>query len=204
VIRAAVAVAIVGCVAGSAAAEPGTWRTVAVPTDGFTVAVPASWQVVPRSTPRLEALIADLRKRKRTTLALQLAQIAAARRATDTVYRFQAIAWPPPAGAIVPDVTVKTDALAPDATAAALPAIAKRVAQALSRAAGATAAPPVARRLPAGRAYAVVGTTRITKSLRSRYAIYLLVHARTLYSVAFRGPETRVEGEILRRFRFVA
>jgi hypothetical protein len=199
--RIAAVFAVAVCVTGSAgAAAP--WRTVAVPRDGFSIAVPGTWHVVPRSTPRLEALIAGLRKRKQTALALQFAQIAAVRRATHAVYRFQAFAWPPPKGAVVPDVTVKIDPLKAGTTRAALPRLARRIANALSRSAGATAAAPVARTLPAGRAMTVTGTTRISKSLRSRYALYLLIHGRKLYSIAFRGPATEAESDVVRRFRF--
>jgi len=121
------------------------WRTVTVRSGGFSIAVPRAWKLVPRSTDRLNALVADLRKRKRPALALQYAQIAAARRATGAVYRFQAFAWPAPKGAVVPDVTVKLDPLTRGTTAAALPSIARQVAKALSRSAGATASAPLQR-----------------------------------------------------------
>jgi hypothetical protein len=193
------------CLTGSAGAATGAatpWRTVAVPADGFSIAVPAAWQVVPRSTQRLNALIARLRKGRRTALELQFAEIAAARRATHTVYRFQAFVWPPPKGAVVPDVTVKLDPLRAGTTRDALPLIARQIVKALSRSAGATAAAPVARALPAGHAFEVTGTTRLSKSLRSRYAIYLLIHGGKLYSISFRGPATAVEGQVIQRFRF--
>ena len=195
------AAAALAAVALAGGADP-PWRTVGVPADGFSIAVPRAWKLVPRSTQRLNALVADLRKQKRTALALQYAQIAAARRATKTVYRFQAFAWPPPKGAVVPDVTVKRDPLTPGTTVTALPSIAQQVAKALSRSTGATASAPVARTLPAGRAALVTGTARISKTARSRFAVYLLIHARTLYSISFRGPATAAEAQVVRRFRF--
>jgi len=189
------------CLTGVAAAEP-AWRTITVSSDGFSIGVPAAWQTVPRSTPQLESLIARLRKEKRTALALQYAEIAATRRVTHTVYRFQAFAWPAPKGAVVPDVTVKTDPLTSGTTPSALPAIARQIVKALARSSAATATAPVARTLPAGHAVEVTGTARLTKSLRSRYAIYLLIHGRKLYSISFRGPKTAAEGRVLERFRF--
>ena len=187
--------------AGSAAAAV-SWRTVADPGAGYSIAVPTAWQVVPRSTPRLNALIARLRDDERAALANQYAQIAATRRATHTVYRFQAFAWPPPQGRVVPDVTVKTDPLTAGTTQAALPYIARQIAKALSGSATATASTPVRRTLPAGPAVVVTGMTSVTKVVRSRYAIYLLIHGRKLYSVSFRGPKTAVEDRIIASFRF--
>ena len=187
--------------AGSAgAADP--WRTVADRADGFSIAVPAAWQVVPHSTPRLSALVVRLRKAKRPALANQFAEIAATRRATHTVYPFQSFAWPAPKGPIVPDVTVKTDRLGVGTTSAALPLLARQIAKALAASKNATASAPVLRQLPAGRAYEVSGTTQLSKSLRNRYVVYLLIHGRTLYSVSFRGPATAVETRIVESFRF--
>jgi len=202
VIRGAAAtVAVLLLAAGSAGAAE-SWRAVADPGAGYSISVPMAWQVVPRSTPELNALIARLRKEKRAQLANQYAQIAATRRVTSTVYRFQAFAWPAPKGPVVPDVTVKTDPLTAGTTQAALPFIARQVAEALAASATATAAAPVRRTLPAGPAFLVTGTTRVTKVLRSRYAVYLLIHGRRLYSISFRGPKTAVEGQIIRSVRF--
>jgi hypothetical protein len=190
------------CVGAGSASAAGPWRTVADPAGGFSIAVPVAWQVVPRSTPELNALVARLSKRKQTALSNQFAEVAAARRATHTVYRLQAFAWPPPKGAVVPDVTVKTDPLTAGTTSAALPVIARQIAKALSRSPSATASAPVRQALPAGQAVAVTGTARLSKSLRSRYAIYLLIHGGKLYSISFRGPATAVETRIVVSFRF--
>src|SRR4051794_23601673 len=157
--------------------------------------------MVPRETRQLGALVARLRRTKQTALANQFVAIAAARRLTHSDYRLQAFAWPPPKGAVVPDVTVKTDPLSAGTTAAALPAIA-RDRQGALRDEGATASAPVRSALPAGPAVSVTGTAQISKSVRSRYAIYLLIHAKTLYSISFRGPATSAERGIVQRFRF--
>jgi hypothetical protein len=201
-VAAAAAVAIAACLAATSATAGPPWRTVGDPAGGFSIALPAAWQVVPRSTQQLNARVTRLRQRKQTALADQLAQIAAARRAADTVYRLQAFPWPPPAGAVVPDVTVKTDPLSPGTTGAALPLIAREIVKALSGSGTATASAPVRRQLPAGRAFAVTGTTRLSKSLRSRYAIYLLAHGGKLFSISFRGPATAAERRIVESFRF--
>jgi hypothetical protein len=201
-VKALVAAAVVASTLAAGASAGGAWRTVADPGGGYSLAVPRAWQVVPRETPQLTALVARLRRTKQTALANQFAEVAAARRLTHPLYRFQAFAWPPPKGAVVPDVTVKTDPLSAGTTAAALPAIAREIVKALSGTKGATASAPVRSTLPAGTAVSVTGTTQISKSVRSRYAIYLLIHAKTLYSISFRGPATAAERGIVERFRF--
>lgn len=197
---AAAVAAVLSVAAGSAAAADG-WRTAPDRAGGYSIAVPATWQVVPRSTAELDAHVARLRAQKRMALAYQFAQIAAVRRATHTAFRFQAFSWPAPRGQVVPDVTVKIDPLSPGATPAALPRIAGQIAKTLAAAPTATATSPVGVRLPAGAAQRITGTTQISKTVRSRFALYLLIHGRRLYSVTFRGPATSVEREIVRRFR---
>mgnify|MGYP000350744836 CR=1 FL=1 len=201
--RVAVLAALVLGLAGESGQAAVSWRTAVDRPAGYTVSVPRSWQVVPRSTAELDRLIARLRAEKRTALANQLAQIAAVRRATGTTFRFQAFMWPAPSGAVVPDVTVKTDPLRAGTTAAALPQIARQVAKVLASTSGATASTPVTRSLPAGRAMQVTGTTRITKTTRSRFSLYLLIRGRRLYTLAFRGPASPLELRIAERFRLL-
>ena len=186
-----------------AAVSAAGWHGTADRAGGYAIAVPSTWQVVPRSTPALDALVKRLRDDKRTALAYQYAQIAAVRKATHVVYPFQAFAWPAPGGRVVPDVTVKIDPLAAGATPAALPRIARQIAKTLDAAPSATAAPPVPRTLPAGAAQHVSGSTQVSKSVRSRFSLYLLIRGRKLYSITFRGPATAAEAGILQRFRFV-
>lgn len=201
---AALVAAVVSVAAGTAAAAAADdWRTAPDRAGGYSIAVPVTWQVVPRSPSALDAIVARLRAEKRTALAYQFAQIAAVRRATHSAFRFQAFAWPPPRGQVVPDVTVKIDPLSPGTTAAALPRIARQVSKTLAAAPTATANAPVAVRLPAGPAQRITGTAQISKTVRSRFALYLLVRGRRLYSVTFRGPATAVEREISRRFRLL-
>jgi hypothetical protein len=201
--KGSVAAAVVaGLLAAAPAGAAAPWQRVADPAGGFSIAVPAAWQVVPPSSTELRALVVRLAGRKQTALANQFAQVAAARRGKPTIYRFQAFAWPAPKGAVVPDVTVKTDPVTAGTTPSALPVIARQIAKALAGSAGATASAPVRRTVPAGHAVSVTGTTQLTKSLRSRFAIYLLIHRGKLYSISFRGPPTPVEGRIVAGFRF--
>ena len=81
-----------------------------------------------------------------------------------------------------------------------LPGIAQQIVKALKRSRTTTVSAPVHRSLPAGQAIEVSGTTRISPSVRSRYAIYLLIHGLRLYSLSFRGPATSVESRITRGF----
>ena len=191
----------IGVATGTASAA-GSWRTVVDHKEGFAITVPSTWQVVPGPTTALTDLIAALDKKRQTALANQFREIAAVRRATRVVYAFQAFAWPAPKGPVVPDVTVRTSRLKAGTTQSALARIARQVSKSLAASPNATAAAPVRRILPAGRAYEVTGTTRVTKTARSRYAIYLLIHAGTLYLVSFRGPAAATETGIANRFRF--
>jgi hypothetical protein len=199
---AAAALAAVVCAGVSGAAAADGWRTVTDRPAGYAIAVPRPWQVVPASSTRLRALILRAAKAKRTALATQLAAVAAARKTAQPVYRFQAFAWPGPPGPVVPDVTVKTDLLTTGTRASALPRIAQQIVKALARSSAATASVTAARRLPAGRAMLVSGTMRLSKSVRSRYSVYLLIHGRTLFSLSFRGPRTLAEPRIVASFRF--
>ena len=198
--RAAAVLFAACCVAAGSAAAQEPWRTFGGPAAGFSIAVPRSWQAVPRSTLELNALVTRLRREKRIALANQFTEVAAARRTTQAVYRFQAFAWPAPKGVVVPDVTVKTDPLTAGATPAALFPIARQIVKTLAGSTSATASPPLRRALPAGQAVSVTGTTRLSKSLHSRFAIYLLIHRGKLYTITFRGPATAVESRIVESF----
>lgn len=198
--RAVASVVAAACLAVTSAAAAAPWSRVTDRAGGYSIAVPASWQVVPRSTRRLDARVAQARALKQFALANQLAEIAAVRRKTRTVYRFQAFAWPPPKGAVVPDVTVRIAALTRRTTRAALAPIARQIAKSLSRAATVSASRRLV--LPAGEAFEVAGSIPLSKSLRSPFAIYLLMHDRRLYSLTFRGPAAAAERGILDSFRF--
>lgn len=202
--KAAAGVLLASLVVAGAAGAAAPWQTIADKSMGFSVGVPGSWQVVPRSSPQLDAVVVRLRREKRLSLANQFAQVAAVRRTTHTTFSFQAFAWPPPKGAVVPDVTLKTDRLSSGTTGASLPYLARQIAKAIAGTSGATASTPSARKLPAGQAMTITGTTRLSKRLRSRFALYLLVHRRRLYSLSFRGPETPFENRIASSFRFLA
>jgi hypothetical protein len=208
--RAAVVLALAAALAPAAHAGSGdAWRVVRDPAAGFSIAVPAGWRVVPRSTPALKALVVRLRGRKQVALSNQLTAILAARRnAPSGGFRFQAFAWPPPDGQIVPDVSVKVDAAAPKATARDLPVLAKQIERALGSARGTTVEHPVAERLPAGHGIRLAGTVRLGKtSRRSGFTLHLLLRGRRLYSLSFRGPAAttprlaELQRTIAQRFR---
>ena len=57
--RAVAAAVAVACLAASTATAAAPWHRITDGAGGYSIAVPAAWQVVPRSTPRLEARIAQ-------------------------------------------------------------------------------------------------------------------------------------------------
>jgi hypothetical protein len=202
--RLAVTFVVLAWLAPGTASAVGSWRTVDDAAAGFSIAVPGTWRLVPHSTPALARLVHRLATEKRTALATQYAEILAARRVRNSAdFRFQAFPWPAPKGAVVPDVTVKIDPLRRGTRPSALPLIARQIAKALSRSKAAGVATTVRRVLPGGTAYVVTGTTRLSRTTRSRYAVYLLIHGRRLYSISFRGPATAAETRIVESLRFV-
>lgn len=170
------------------AADGAAWQTHRDAAGGYTIAVPAGWQVVPRSTAKVSALAAHLHALHQDALANQFAEIAAARRTQPAVYRFQAFQWPAPKGAVDPDVTVKVDGVS---ATARLPAIARQFERALGAPRGATIETPRRVQLPAGPAVRLAGTTRLGKSLHSAYVVYLLLRHTKLYSLAFRSASSQ-------------
>jgi hypothetical protein len=175
---------VTAAVVAAAALAVSGWQTVVNPAAGFSISVPAGWQLVPTATATLRNRVVELRRAKRGALANQYAEIAAARRGASTGFPFQAFAWPPPKGPVVPDVTVKIDAVS-----TTLSRVAAEYVAALRKPAGAQVAPARAMRLPAGYAEEIAGSVPLagSKTLRSPYTVFLLVRGRRLYSIAFRG-----------------
>jgi len=182
----------------AAAADGAAWQTHRDAVGGYSIAVPAGWQVVPHSTAQVRALATRLRAAHQDALASQFAAIAAARRTQPAVYRFQAFQWPAPKGPVDPDVTVKIDGVA---RTARLSRIATEFERALSAPRGATVEPARTVRLPAANAVRIAGTTKLGKSLRSAYVVYLLLRSTKLYSLAFRSvsPQSAAETRLFTR-----
>jgi hypothetical protein len=197
--------ALAAALAGLAVAG-GSWRTVADRAGAFTIAVPKSWQIVPVSDAALENRVVRLQRQKRLALAAQYASVAASRRGAGT-FRFEAFAWPAPAGPIVPDVAVRVDRVAATAT---LGGIASGYVRSLSAPRGAVVLQRHALSVPAGSAYEVRGTVPVggTKHTRSAYDVYLLLRRARLYSISLRDSESRLAADapLMRRvvwsFRF--
>lgn len=181
--RRAVLVALLLSMSLAPTAAAAGWRTYRDAAGGFSIAVPSSWQVVPHSTADVRRLAKRLQAQHRTALAMQLEEIAASRRTQPAVYRFQALQWPAPKGATIPDVTVKVDDVD---RAARLSVIAAQFEKALGSPKGATVEPAKAVKLPAGPAVRISGTTRLGTKLHSAYVVYLILRPARLYSVAFR------------------
>lgn len=202
-IRALLVTAAVSATVAAAALAAG-WRTYHDAAGGYSIDVPAGWQVVPHTTADVRKLAKRLQARHQDALAAQIEEIALSRRTQPAVYRFQALQWPAPKGATVPDVTVKVDTVA---RTARLAAIATQLEKALGSPRGATVEPPRTVELPAGTAIRISGTTRLGPKLHSAYLIYLFLRPGRLYTVAFRclAAQERAEeplfARIVARFR---
>jgi hypothetical protein len=201
-VRRLLAVAVCAGVVAPSAAAGTSWRTVSDGADGFSIAVPASWQLVPRSTKGVKARVAQLQRQKRMPLATQYAVLAAGRKGASSPFRFQAFAWPAPPGPIVPDVSVKLDTVAKGAT---LKSVAAGFRRALAKPRGARVAAPRRVVLPAGRAVELEGSIALTrknaKPLHSAYTVYLLLRGKRLYSISFRyaAAQTTAEAPLFRQ-----
>lgn len=196
--RRAIFVAVLLSAALASVAVAAGWRTYRDAKGGFSIAVPAGWQVVPHATADVLALAKRLQAEHRTALATQLGEIAASRKTQPAVYRFQALQWPAPKGATIPDVTVKVDTVA---RAARLSVIAAQFEQALGKPRGAIVEPPKRVKLVAGPAVRIAGTTRLGPKLHAAYVLYLVLRSGKLYSVAFRclAAQERAEAPLFAR-----
>lgn len=203
----AMVVAFVLSAALASTAFAGGWRIYHNAGKGFSIAVPAGWQVVPHATADVRKLATRMQAEHRAALAAQLEEIAANRRTQPAVYSFQALQWPAPKGATIPDVTVKVDTVA---RTARLSVIATQFEKALGSPKGATVEPPAAVKLPAGAAVRIAGTTRLGPKLHAAYVVYLILRPGRLYSVAFRCLEVQERAEaplftrIASRFQSIA
>lgn len=93
----ALAVATAALLASSASAANLPSTTYLDKAGGYEVAIPKTWQLVPRSVAQVQTLIAQLKKKKETELAQTYATIigSASGRSELKNFRFQAFDWPP-------------------------------------------------------------------------------------------------------------
>jgi hypothetical protein len=175
-------------VGASAANVKGT--TYVDKTHGYSITIPAAWQLVPRPLAQVKERIALLKKKKATVdLSAALASIIAtpAGRSQISAYEFQAFAWPfdMTATPILTEVYLGIVPVKTTLTKANLPAIGAEFANALSAPKGSKVVKPKEVDLPAGPTEYIIGTTPAGTGLATGFELYLIPHGKKLYELGF-------------------
>jgi hypothetical protein len=206
---AAVAFAVVVVTGSSAANVKGTrWVDKA---GGYTITIPKTWQLIPRTTAQVNTLIATLKKQKKTALASFYKSILAttAGRTDLKAYRFQAFAWPDSETQPVPiQVSLGLVKTKTPVTTKALPSVAAVFANQLASNKGAKITVPKIVTLPAGKAEFIEGTIPIGGGIDNGLELYLIPHGKTVYELAFQIEASQLKTatlftSIAQQFRFL-
>jgi hypothetical protein len=178
--RAALLVAIAALLLpGAGDAAPG-WKTYRNAAGGFSIAVPAGWQVIPTTRASRLALAAKLRSSGQTDRARLVGSYAAPGHTEVSGRVFQAVQYPELAGAITTDVTVTwTELPAASRNARGLEELSSVVSGRLAREQGVTLATRQPRPVSFqyGRGYLIYGSAPAAglPGPRTGFATYLLL-----------------------------
>ncbi len=205
----AIAVAVVA-VSGSSAADVKGTRWIDKP-GGYSITIPKTWQLIPRTTAQVNTLIATLQKQKKSALAAFYKTILAtsAGRTDLKAYRFQAFAWPDSETQPVPiQVSLGLVKTKTPVTTKGLPAVAAVFANQLASNKGAKITVPKIVTLPAGKAEFIEGTIPIGGGIDNGLELYLIPHGKTVYELAFQIEASQLKtatlfNSIAQQFRFV-
>src|SRR5262245_42013923 len=178
--RAVVLLAVASLLLVERSAAARGWKTYRNAGGGFSIAVPAGWQVIPTTRASRLALAAKLRASGQTDRARLVGSYAAPGHSEARGRVFHAVLYPQLAGAITTDVTVSWTKLpAASRNAAGLRELSSQVSGGLARQQGVTLASrrpqPVA--LQRGRGYLIYGSTPAPALAgpRTGFATYLLL-----------------------------
>ena len=156
---------------------------------GYAIAVPKTWQLIPRSQAGVKALIAKLKKKSSTvSLADFYSTILASQAGKSGIaaYRFQAFDWPGSLSAPVPiQVSVGISPAKRAYTARDLPAIGAVFANAFASNKGAKVTVPKTVTLPAGKAELVEAAIPVGGGVTNGAEVYLIPHGKKLYELSF-------------------
>ncbi len=184
----AIAVTTAAVLAAGASGKNQPSTTYLDKTGGYQISIPTTWKLVPRTVPQVQALIAQLKKQKQTTLASMYSSIisSAGGRSGLKAYRFQAFGWPQSSATpLLTEVSVgvvkTTKAYGPSS----LPAIGAEYANALSANKGSKITVPKRVTLPAGPAELIEGTIPAGSGLSNGIKLYLVPHGKRLYEISF-------------------
>ena len=159
----------------------------------------------------MKALIANLKKRKQTSLANFYSTILASEAGRSGIrsYRFQAFDWPGSLNQPVPvevslGITTSKKAITPRD----LPSIGAVFANAFASNKGAKVTAPKTVSLPVGKAELVEATIPIGGGVSNGAKLYLIPHGKTLYELSFQIEASQLNGaklftSIANNFKFV-
>jgi hypothetical protein len=197
-------------VSGSSAADVKGTRWIDKP-GGYSITIPKTWQLIPRTTAQINTLIATLDKKKQTALAAFYKTILAttAGKSGLTAYRFQAFAWPDSESQPVPiQVSLGLVKTKTPVTTKGLPGVAAIFANQLASNKGSKVTVPKLVTLPAGKAEFIEGTIPIGGGVQNGLELYLIPHGKTVYELAFQIEASQLKtatlfNSIAQQFRFL-
>jgi len=183
----AAALALVLAAGGAGATQPST--VYVDKAGGYAIAIPKTWQLIPRSTAGVQALIAKLKKKKATVpLADFYSTILSSQPGKTGInaYRFQAFDWPGSLSSPVPiQVSVGITGAKRAYTAKDLPSIGAVFANAFAANKGAKVTVPKTVTLPAGKAELVEAAIPVGGGVTNGAMVYLIPHGKRLYELSF-------------------
>jgi hypothetical protein len=184
-----VAALALATLAGGAAAKNQPSTIYVDKAGGYAIAVPKTWQLIPRSQAGVKALIAKLKKKSSTvSLADFYSTILASQAGKSGIaaYRFQAFDWPGSLGAPVPiQVSVGITPAKRAYSAKDLPSIGAVFANAFASNKGAKVTVPKTVTLPAGKAELVEAAIPVGGGVTNGAEVYLIPHGKKLYELSF-------------------
>jgi len=179
---------------------------------GYAIAIPKTWQLIPRTQAGVKALIAQLRKKKsNAALADFYATILASQPGKSGIaaYRFQAFDWPGSLSSPVPiQVSVGITNGKRAYTAKDLPSIGAVFANALAANKGARVTVPKTVTLPSGKAELVEAAIPVGGGVTNGAMLYLIPHGKKLYELSFQIEAAQLANatlfaSIAHNFKFV-
>lgn len=186
-------VSVVACLLGVGAAPCGASLEANQPSTtyldkpaGFSITIPKTWELIPRSVASVESLIKQLDAKKQTELAKVYTAIidSTAGRAELQTFVFQAFLYPP----ISPIQTQVNLGIVRTTTVYSsrdLMSVGETFAKEFSSTKGAKISKPKVVKLPAGPAAFIEGTEPAGGGLRSGIELYIIPHGKLLYELAF-------------------
>jgi hypothetical protein len=195
---------LAAALAGGAAAKTQPATTYVDQAKGYSITIPRTWELVPRSEVQVKAEIATLKKKASTVpLADTYESIlsSAAGRSGLSTYRFQAFLWPMDGS--TPLLTeVSLGIVSPNGKVDPkrdLPTIGATYADALASNPGAKVTVPKLVTLPAGPAELVEATIPAGEGLTNGVELYLIPHGKRLYELSF-----QIDARFLRQATILA